>query len=107
MSFGFCHIDGGSSDNPSLDDLGKLYDELAIADEEHFDVSVIHDESGYSITAYPSGYVILENLIELTPGFRHIDGVTKEQVIDMWRRLAAGDIPWILALPWVPGLPQR
>jgi hypothetical protein len=109
MSYGVRHIHGSSDDTPELDRLGDLYDELQEADEEYFDVSVTHEESGYVITAYESGYVLLDNMaaIDKPVEYMHIDGVTREQVIDMWRTLATGNIKSILALPWRPGRPER
>lgn len=41
--FGVLHMDGSGEDNPSLESLSNLYDELLIPDPEHGDVSVIND----------------------------------------------------------------
>jgi hypothetical protein len=108
MSYGVIHLYGHSDDAPGIDNLGELYDELEKADQTHFEVTVLHDESGYIITAHAAGYVVLDNMenIDKIVEYRHIDSVTREQVIDMWRKLVTGDIESILALPWRPGLPE-
>jgi hypothetical protein len=110
MSYSVNHVDGSSDEGiTDLELLRDLYDELQDADEEHFEVTVFNDDLGYYITAYESGHVILDKMSDDDPQLRclHIDGVTRDQVIDMWRKLALGDIEKILAMPWRLGLPER
>lgn len=101
MTFGILHIDGAGEDSPDIDSLDLLYDELDRADEEHFDVSVVHDETGWSLTAYPSGRLVFEHLD--SGGERHMIPVPKDHVIKLWRLLAAGQIDAILDEPWKLG----
>jgi len=45
--FGVIHSDGSGDDNPPLESLSDLYDELLSADPEHGDVTVVHDDTGW------------------------------------------------------------
>ena len=68
--------------------LSDLYDELQWEDIEHVDVSVVHDDSGWAMSAYGSGRLIFEHLGE--GGECHMIPVSKERVLELWRLLAAG-----------------
>ncbi len=99
--FGILHIDGSGDDNPPLECLSDLYDELRLADREHGDVSVIHDDTGWCISAHRDGRLVFGHL-----GLgeeRHMFPVSKEYVLQIWRRLIEGDIDGLLAEPWKPG----
>src|SRR5207249_10638984 len=52
LMFGILHTDGSGEDNPPVERLSDLYDELLSADREHGDVSVIHDDSGWCMSAH-------------------------------------------------------
>ncbi len=107
------HRNEDSEDNPPLERLRDLLAELAIEDEEHPEVGVHHD-SGWCIAAYGRGYVTWEipkvridegkkvNDGKITTG-RHMTGVTDEKIIELWTKLARGDIDGIEAEPWKPG----
>jgi hypothetical protein len=81
--------------------LPDLFDELHTADREHGDVSVIHEESGWVLSAHRDGRVIFENLS--TGGERHMTPVTKDHVLDLWQRLVNGDVNGLLSEPWRAG----
>lgn len=100
--FGILHADGSGETDPPIEALSSLYDELLTTDAEHGDVSVIDDRTAWCLSAYRDGRVILGNL--QGGGERHMLSVPKEQVLDMWRKVAAGDIDSVLAEPWQPGL---
>jgi hypothetical protein len=100
--FGVIHTDGSSDDNPPVESLSELYDELLSADREHGDVAVIHDDSTWSMSAHRDGRVVLEHL-ENRSGQRHMVQVPKERVLDLWRRLIEGDIDGLLLEPWKEG----
>ncbi len=63
--FSIRHTDSSGERNPPLECLSSLYDELASADQEHGDVAVIHDESGWTISAHRDGRLVME---ERDPG---------------------------------------
>ena len=99
--FSIVHRHGSSDQNPPLTSLSDLYDELQWEDIEHVDVSVVHDDSGWAMSAYGSGRLTFEHLGE--GGERHMIPVSKERVLELWRLLAAGDIDTLLKEPWLPG----
>lgn len=113
MSFIITHRYEETEHNPPLDRLWDLLKELEIKDEEHPEVSVTH-ESGWCVAAYGGGHIIWENaaaLIEkglreldgkITEG-RHMTGVHDEKIVELWTKLAQGDIAAIEAQPWRPG----
>jgi len=79
--FSVIHTDGSGDENPPIESLSALYDELVSADQEHGDVAVVHENSGWSMSAHRDGR--------------------------LWRRLIDGDIEGILVEPWQPGYIQR
>jgi hypothetical protein len=99
--FSILHLHGSSDKDPPLDALNDLYDELQFADIEHVDVTVIHDDTGWSMSAYPSGRLIFGNLADMNDC--HMIPVSRERVLELWRLLAAGDIDTLLKEPWLPG----
>ena len=99
--FSIFHLHGTWDENPSLDALSDLYDELQYVDTEYVDVTVVHDDTGWSMSAYQSGRLIFDHLAE--GGARHMIPVSKERVLELWRLLAAGDIDTLLKEPWLPG----
>ncbi|MGK3970056.1 hypothetical protein WMF01_56870 [Sorangium sp. So ce1667] len=103
--FSIVHSDGSGEENPSLESLSNLYDELVSADSEHGDVAVIHDDSGWCMSAHRDGRIVFEHLRE--GGERHMMPVTKERALELWRRLIKGNIDGLLAEAWIPGYVQR
>jgi len=100
--FGILHIDGSGENNPPIESLSALYDELASADREHGDVAVIHDDTGWSMSAHRDGRLVLEHLP--TPGGqRHMFPVPRDTVLRLWRQLVSGNIDGVLSEPWKPG----
>lgn len=103
--FSVIHTDGSSDENPPLERLSNLYDELRSADREHGDVAVVHDNTGWSMSAHRDGRLVFEHLGQ--GGERHMIPVSKERVLQLWRRLIEGDINGVLAEPWKPGYVER
>jgi hypothetical protein len=101
MAFHIYHRNGACESNPVLDKLEALYDELKGAGEEHPDVSVGH-ESGWSLSAFQSGLLVWEN-VERDSVPRHIKAAPKLRTIELWRKLAIGDIQEIDSEPWQDG----
>lgn len=99
------HSDGSGTDDPPIESLGALYDELARADREHGDVAVVHDKTGWTISAHRDGRVVLEHLAD--GGERHMIPVPRDRVLELWRRLIAGDIDGLKTEPWKPGYVPR
>ena len=60
--FGISHTDGSGEDNPPVDSLSALYDELESADQELGDVAVIHDDTGWCMSAHRDGRLVFVDL---------------------------------------------
>lgn len=103
MSYHARHRWGGNSDLP-MDQFPALLAELDEHrdDQEHIDVSVVH-ESGWSVQAYLSGAVVLENVEELDLEPRHLRGASRADVIEMFQQVATGDLDALERWPWAPG----
>ncbi len=70
-------------------------------DPEHPDVALTH-ETGWSLSAFPSGLVVWENVEEgNAPGHRR--SVERAELRQMWRLLAAGDVEAVKQRGWLPG----
>jgi len=101
MGYGIRHLDGSGEDDPPISTFEALYSELQRADGEHNDVAVIDDDTGWCITAYPSGLVIFQSLADGSAyHMRNMDRVT---TIRLWTLLARGAIEDIRKLPWEAG----
>lgn len=102
MGYGIRHLDGSSDDDAPISSFESLYDELRNADGEHADVAVIDDDTGWCLTAYASGLVLLESLADGTAA--HLRGLDKKQVIELWTHLARGSMDEVRKWPWQDGL---
>mgnify|MGYP001418850281 CR=1 FL=1 len=103
--FSVIHTDGSGEDDWEIERLSELYDELNAPDKEHGDVAVVHEDTGWSMSAHRDGRLVLEHLGN--GGERHMHPVEKGRVIELWLRLIAGDIEGLMAEPWVPGYLSR
>ena len=101
--YGIIHTDGSGEDSPSLDRLPSLFEELSTADPEHGDVAVVNDDSGWCMSAHRDGRLVFEQLGSRGTTARHMMPVSKEIVIEMWKRLIQGDIEGLLKEPWKSG----
>jgi hypothetical protein len=101
MSYWFNHLGGSSTTEPLFETFPALYDKLAHADGEHTDVCLAH-ESEWGLSAFKDGLLVWENLAE-GDGPRHMAAVPREKVLELWERLAAGDIEAVEREPWLPG----
>ena len=91
---------GGDELEPSILRMREILAELDAEDIEHTSVSLTH-ESEWCLGAYPGGLVVWENLEEGEP--RHMNHASREQVLNLWLKLAHGRIEEIESEPWLPG----
>lgn len=91
---------GGGEPQLSVERLWEILAELDAEDDEHPSVSLTH-ESEWCLGAYRGGLLVWENLEGDEP--RHMDGVPRERVFEMWVRLSQGRLAEIEQEPWLPG----
>jgi hypothetical protein len=109
MSFSARGRWGGSERNPPVERLREILRELDIETEdfEHPDVSLKH-ETEWCLSAFVAGLLVWESVDggpeddEVKPA-RHMKGVSRRKVLELWVKLAAGDIAAVEAEPWLPG----
>jgi hypothetical protein len=92
---------GGGGQDPTEADLRDALGELAKPDEEHPDCW-LSDETGWTIAAFQSGKVVLEN-VESDEGPWYMEDQTNDQIAELWRLLQIGDIETIRQKPWLEG----
>jgi hypothetical protein len=105
MSFSARGRWGGDESNPPVERLREILQELDIEpeDDEHPDVGLKH-ETEWCLSAFPSGLLIWGNLEDDSEDAdRHMEGVSRQKVLELWLKLAAGDIAAVDAEPWLPG----
>ncbi|HEX4415329.1 MAG TPA: hypothetical protein VH107_16975 [Lacipirellulaceae bacterium] len=91
---------GGSEPTPSVDRMRDVLAELDVDDDEHPNVSLTH-ESEWTLSAFPDGLVICENA-ELDVA-QHMLHVSRSKGLEMWTKLAEGQIEAIEQEPWLAG----
>jgi len=97
-------FDGISELNPDSRKMRKLLerlDEIDIQDEEHPDVSLVHDASGWSISVFPTGIVTFENLDHDDLAPLYMNDVSRHDALRMWLELSRGEIGRIKSRPWL------
>jgi hypothetical protein len=101
--FGIVHVDGSGENNPSPAMIDALYDELhASADFPDAVVWLENDETGWALSAFPGGKLVLEKSGDQSSS-RHMLNADKMLTVSLWKRLASGDHDYVLQLPWKPG----
>lgn len=101
MAFMAMHRMGNMDRNPPLDAFSQLLAELDPDDTEHCDVALIH-ESGWCISVDVCRTISWEN-IEGGPAPRHMVNVPEARILELWTKLAKGDLASIESEPWNPG----
>lgn len=99
--FSVIHMDASGNDDPPLEGLSDLYDELASSGVVDGNVAVIHQDSGWCVSAHRDGRLVFEHL--QSGGERHMLPVGKARTIALWCRLIAGDTDGVLTEPWQTG----
>ena len=100
MSFHITHRDGWMEANPPLAKFTELLEELLYEDEEHPDVAVT-GEGEWCLSVFFGYRVIWENLETSSP--KHMGNVSREKILDLWEKLAHGDIDSIEKEDWLKG----
>ena len=100
MPFNITHRDGSMEVDPPLNRFAELLEELIYEDEEHLDVAVT-GKGEWCLSAYFNNKVIWENLESGSP--KHMENVPNEKILDLWNKLARGDIDAIEKENWQKG----
>lgn len=105
MVFTILHSEGWGESDPPVGSLPALLDELKAADQEHGDVSVMHEETGWCLSAHRDGRVTFVQISKATRGGpkRHMIPVAREKILELWHHLIRGEIDAVLREPWRPG----
>ena len=84
--------------DPPIESLDALLAELDYIDHEHPDVAVSH-ESGWTLSAFPSGRLIYENVedLDIPPRQLFLDRAARN---GLFRLVAAGEFERIEAYRW-------
>jgi hypothetical protein len=102
MAFGATDRWGAMEINPSVERLRELLQSLDIDDGEHSGVVLKH-ETEWCLSAFPSGLLVWENVEAADSAPRHMKCVTYEKILNLWIKLAQGDIAAVEAEVWLPG----
>ena len=94
----------GSEENPTPERMREILAELDVPDDEHPD-TWLGDEDGWTLSAYQSGALVLENL-ETGEGPFHRTAVPRDDILRLWLELANGRIDDVRTGPWNPGVPS-
>lgn len=82
--------------------IPALVAELDDDDREHTDVSVSL-EDGWTISAFYSGLVVLEDVEADEVAPRHLSDVVREDMIELMRAFVTAGLGGVETLPWLPG----
>jgi len=101
MTFSVTHVDGSMDPPDDISGFSALLDELQEATVEHGDVAVGH-ESGWTLTVLARGRVVWEN-VEEGGGPQHLDGLSRDETLELMALVASGDTDAVGSRSWVPG----
>ena len=101
MVFSVTHIDGSMDQPEDVSGFRSLLGELADATVEHGDVAVSH-ESGWTLTVLAGGRVVWEN-VEEGGEPEHLDGLSRDETVELMELAAAGDVDAVGSRSWLPG----
>ena len=91
---------GETLQKPSVDRMRELLASLDFQDEEHPGVSLNH-ESGWGLGAFGGGLLVWENVEQ--DNAQHMKSVPREKMLELWHKLAQGDIEVVDGEAWVAG----
>lgn len=100
MAFSVTHDDGSMEQPGDTAGFAALLDELDGATAEHGDVAVGH-ESGWTLTVLPGRRLMWEDVGDGDEP-RHLDGVSRDEILELMTFVASGDRDAVESRPWVP-----
>lgn len=106
MKFSVTDRWGGTDDGPTVERMKEILAQLAEDDLEHPD-AWLSMEDGWTLSADQEGLVVWHNVERGVAEPRHMRGVTRERMLELWLLVAQGRTNEIDALPWQPGYGHR
>ena len=97
MAFVITHRDGAMESDGPIELLSALISELEWDNAEHPDIAISH-ESGWSLSAYPSGLVLWGNVDSDDPELRM--QVPRHRQLELMRAVATGDLTTVDGQAW-------
>lgn len=89
-------------DRGQMRSLLATLDQPESFDKDHPDVSLIHDPSGWSISVFPSGIVVMDNLDAKDRPPAYLKDLKRDEILQLWIELSEGRIDALRARPWHP-----
>ena len=92
-----CYLEfrwGDSVHQPSVEQMRQALAELDEIDPEHPDTWLTHGDTGWTLSAHEGGSLIWEKVedVDSPPAPRHMNGVSRNRVLELWSKLAAGKV---------------
>ena len=100
--FGVIHMDASGEEDPPFVSLSYLYDELRLSGIVDGNVAVVHDDTGWCMSAHRDGRLVFEHLGEKGTE-RHMTEVPKDRAIKLWTLLIQGEFDLLSTEPWIQG----
>ena len=104
MSYQIVNGFGEGIDNPSVEQMHQFLDWLDNSDEEHGEVWLTHNETGWTLSCFPSSKLVFHQTFDdrqYKP--RHITNVSRDKILELWKKLAKGQIDELEKECWKPG----
>jgi hypothetical protein len=96
------NVMGESVDEPDEAGIREILAELQNVDNEHFDVSLVH-ESGWSLSVYPDKSLVWENVNDETAQPSELALDSWQEVIVALLKLSRGEVSELQSLGWREG----
>lgn len=99
---------GESVDSPTVNEMWNFLDKLDVDDEEHCEVWLDNLTFGWSLSCFPSDTVVFQMITDDKTNIpRHLENVSRDKMIELWQKLANGQIDEIEKEQWLPGYTSK
>ena len=95
---------GDGIDNPTIEQMRKFLERLNLNDEEHSEVWLTHNQTSWTISCFPSSKIVFYQISdehEYKP--RHLIGVSRHKMLELWQKLSKGQLDELEKELWKPG----
>lgn len=95
---------GDGIDNPSIEQMREFLERLNLDDEEHSEVWLTHDQTSWTLSCFPSSKIVF---YQMSDGYeykpRHLTNVSRDKMLELWQKLANGQLDELEKELWKPG----